>query len=162
RGEGPPVFSRLAPRSPGPCAPHEPRASGTPRTAWTSRRPRRRASLRREQGGNRERLYRIAAPGGGAPPGHRSADTLRQPDAYARLSRHEPRRSLAVDRAIGGARDAGAVCLLSPLAGWRPPDVGRTRHDAPRRRRLPSRRAPGHAADDCLSELTLADRFCSV
>ena len=59
-------------------------------------------------------------------------------------------RGLGTDRGAGGARDAGPLCLLPLLAGRRCADVGRAGDDAPRRRRLPPRGAPRHAAHDRL------------
>ena len=60
----------------------------------------------------------------------------------------------AADRRARRARDPGALHLLPLLAGRRSVDLGRAGDDAPRCRRLSPRRAPHHAADHRLPELS--------
>ena len=83
---------------------------------------------------------------------NRTADTVRQSAAHARVCRDGEGESVAAHRGVGRAFNAGPVRLLPPLAGRRSAHVGRTGDDAPRRRRLPPRRAPDHAAYHRLSE----------
>ena len=124
-------------------------------------RPGRREAVWRFQGCDRKAVSGSRMAGSGSPSGDRPAHPVRQPDAHARLHRPDPRRSLAADRGTRRACDAGSIRLLPPLAGRRRADVGRARDNAPRRRRFPSRRAPGHAAHDRVSEL-IVDAFPAV
>src|SRR5205814_9054698 len=124
------------------------------------RRARRRTPLRRQQGSDREEILRAAAPGGYSPSDHGPPDPVREPHAHQWLCRHGAERSLAADRGAGSTCDAGSFRLLSFLVGRRSLDLGREGDHASRRRRSRATRAPRHAADPRVSELSPAEWEC--